>query len=457
VLFNNVNGYGNTAVGYAALYYSNGGGNNAVGATALYLNKSGNNNEAMGFSALYNNSTGSNNVAIGHESLDNNITGNSNVAVGLDALASSKNNSDNVAIGNSALQYYNDEGNHGAVVAVGSKALVNNTTGYRNTAVGTNALQTVTKGFDNTSLGYGADVSAYNLVNATAIGSGAIVNASNKVVIGANLPGIMVIGGYAPWTNFSDGRFKENVKEDVPGLQFITKLRPVTYTVNTRKLNEHIMQKMPDSIRAKRLKDTEAFTKVSNKIQTGFIAQEVERTAKEIGYDFDGVNAPQNETDNYSIAYGEFVVPLVKAVQELSRMNDKKDSAMTALKKQNDQLETRLDEIEKLLFQTTGNNIPSLKQSFQNVELGMAAKLEQNIPNPFTNTTSIHYYLPENNGNVYINFYNTSGALLRSERLQGTGYGNINVKAKDLPVGTFQYSLIIDGRIIDTKKMVQIK
>ena len=51
---------------------------------------------------------------------------------------------------------------------------------------------------------------------------------------------------------------------------------------------------------------------------SGFIAQEVEAAAEEANYDFSGLGAPKDENDFYSLRYAEFVVPLVKAVQELS-------------------------------------------------------------------------------------------------------------------------------------------
>ena len=55
-------------------------------------------------------------------------------------------------------------------------------------------------------------------------------------------------------------------------------------------------------------------------IHTGFIAQEVEIAAQESGFEFDGVHHPANEKDPYTLAYAEFVVPLVKAVQEQQQM-----------------------------------------------------------------------------------------------------------------------------------------
>jgi len=56
-------------------------------------------------------------------------------------------------------------------------------------------------------------------------------------------------------------------------------------------------------------------------VQSGFIAQDVEAAAQSIGYEFSGIDAPKNENDLYGIRYAEFVVPLVKAVQELSEEN----------------------------------------------------------------------------------------------------------------------------------------
>jgi hypothetical protein len=69
-------------------------------------------------------------------------------------------------------------------------------------------------------------------------------------------------------------------------------------------------------------KEHEIENQRSQIIHTGFIAQEVEAAAKEIGFDFDGVVLPQNERDNYGLRYAEFVVPLVKAVQELKAENE---------------------------------------------------------------------------------------------------------------------------------------
>jgi hypothetical protein len=73
---------------------------------------------------------------------------------------------------------------------------------------------------------------------------------------------------------------------------------------------------------------------------SGFIAQDVEKVAKSLGYDFSGIDAAKNEKDLYGLRYSEFVVPMVKAIQEqqvqieeLKKMNLELMKEIQALKK----------------------------------------------------------------------------------------------------------------------------
>ena len=116
-------------------------------------------------------------------------------------------------------------------------------------------------------------------------------------------------------------------------------------------------------------------------IRTGFVAQEVEEAAKKIGYDFSGVDKPENENTPYGLRYSEFVVPLVKAVQELSAKNDE-------LQKQNDTQEKIISNLQK--------QIDELKAIIQVDRVSTAvssASPEQNIPGTFnhTQTSAIRY------------------------------------------------------------------
>ena len=68
----------------------------------------------------------------------------------------------------------------------------------------------------------------------------------------------------------------------------------------------------------------------------------MEKAAVELGFVFSGIETPVNDKSHYGIRYAEFVVPLVKAVQELAEENDE-------LKKQNQKLANRLEIIESKL------------------------------------------------------------------------------------------------------------
>ena len=107
----------------------------------------------------------------------------------------------------------------------------------------------------------------------------------------------------------SDARFKYNIREDVPGLDFIKRLKPVTYYFDEDGLNEFTRTGKINEYR-------QVAYKSNGQLHTGFLAQDVEKIARELGYRFDGVHAPANDKDHYSLAYSQFIMPLVRSVQE---------------------------------------------------------------------------------------------------------------------------------------------
>jgi len=214
--------------------------------------------------------------------------------------------------------------------ANGIDALYYNTTGGGNTANGNDALYYNTTGNNNTAIGSSAGpaYSYSNLNNTTALGDNTVVTNSNTVMLGNS--SVTSIGGYAAWSNFSDGRFKTNVQTNVPGLAFIAKLRPVTFKWDLHKLdtyrgvNDSIIRKSPEMEQARLAREKKTYT--------GFIAQEVEQAATDCGFDFSGIVKPENDKTPYNLSYAEFVVPLVKAVQELNDQNKELAAQNKALK-----------------------------------------------------------------------------------------------------------------------------
>lgn len=362
-IFDNTTGAFNSALGYYALADNTTGAfNTAAGYYALRTNTTGAANAAYGFQAMRLNTSGSSNTAMGNQALEANTTGNFNTGIGVISLNANTTGVQNTGIGSSSLQANTTGGFNTASgnwslrwsttgtgnSAFGNSSLQLNTTGDANTGIGYFALEQNTTGSFNTAIGYNADVLTGSgaLTYATALGAQSIVNASNKVRIGNVLTS--VIEGQVAYTFPSDGRFKTNVQEQVPGLDFIMKLRPVTYNFQTQIFDQFLGMK--DSMIQKRAEDYRTSEAV---VHTGFIAQEVEKAAKEVNYDFDGLHKPSHEKDNYSLAYAEFTVPLVKAVQEQQKIivkqqqaNNEQQKKIVELQQQMAELMQRMQQIE---------------------------------------------------------------------------------------------------------------
>ncbi len=311
-LYSNFSGYENVALGNQALYSNiDGQYNVAIGNKALQNNAGGSFNVALGTGTLVHNN-GSGNIAINLNALALNIAGWGNIAIGSGSMLKNTIGNYNIAIGTTSLNI-NIGGNNN--VAVGRDAMALKHNGDNSVGVGWHSLLFDTSGYNLSAIGALSDVTLPYLNNSGAIGAGALVNDSNKIRVG-NVT-ISVIEGQVPFSSPSDGRFKYNIEENIPGLAFIKKLKPVSYNFDTRKFDSYLMQNMPDSIRNERINQMDYSASMAKK-HSGFIAQEVEKVCADLGYDFDGLHIPSpgNNTDNYSLAYSQFIVPLVKAVQE---------------------------------------------------------------------------------------------------------------------------------------------
>ena len=450
----NTLGYWNTAVGASSLRLNTTGHSNiAIGRVSLYWNTTGYENIALGTRALLKNTDGFGNLAIGTDALNENTIGVNNVAIGTDAMLDNTSGTQNIAIGTYTLQNNISGTSNTAVgfatmvnntegrgnVAIGGNALYDNTTGERNSAVGGSSLYAIIGSYN---CGFGSEAGAFNyeycegsfnsflgsysgstlqvgLTNSSAIGYFARGTASNQVRIG-NIA-VTSIGGQVAWSNLSDGRFKRDIKSDVAGLDFIKNLKPVSYIVDQDALNKFLG--VPDSLRV-------PTTEVErNTRQVGFVAQEVDALIKKSGFVFSGIESPKNENDLYAIRYGEFVVPLVKAMQELIA--------------EVDHLKEQLSQSKAGSAVAEGNIV--------------GASMYQNNPNPFSNTTEIQMELPETTRQAAIIVYNLEGKELKSITVNDRGKAMAKISANEFGAGMYLYALIVDGKVVDTKRFILTK
>ncbi|WP_029272633.1 tail fiber domain-containing protein [Flavobacterium sp. KJJ] len=302
-LINNKADY-NIGIGRESLKTSilSGGSNVAIGYRSMFANVSGGSNVAVGDMALLSNTSGGFNVALGKQALYNNIAGDSNVGVGISALSSNLSGNDNVGIGNATLSRSKLSSFN---VGIGSACLISLISGGGNVAIGYNsgiaygnigATQTLNNMENSVLIGSSTRPLNDSGYNEVVIGYQAIGRGSNTVQIGNS--SMTSIGGSVEWSIGSDLRLKKDIVTSSYGLNFINKLRPVTYKMKTGPTD----------------------------LQSGFIAQEVEVAANSIGYEFNGIVKPQNDQDFYSLRYAGFVVPLVKAVQEQQTQIDEQQA-----------------------------------------------------------------------------------------------------------------------------------
>lgn len=263
----------------------------------------------------------------------------------------------------------NDDYSNRQNTFIGYQAGSSNTTGSRNTANGYQALYYNETGDDNTALGNMAgrgdsDVSftqctfigsnSYPEVartNVTMLGYG-ILNAQctgdNQVLLG-NTAVLEIRAAVTGITAYSDKRFKSNISEDVKGLDFIMRLRPVSYNTNPEIL--HQIWGTPDSL-VKKIDHSQ----IKNTRFIGLLAQEVHEAMKQSGYtSFTGIDIPRNEKEVYSLRYVDFIMPMIKAIQEQQSMIEAQQKEIQTQKAQiqnliqeNETLRAQRTEIEKM-------------------------------------------------------------------------------------------------------------
>jgi hypothetical protein len=186
------------------------------------------------------------------------------------------------------------------------------------------------------------------------------------------------------------------------------------------------------------------------------------------------------------VEYDKVVPILAEAMQELNGQVVYQDSIIEVLTNENlaqqaqiEDLNDRLTQLENCLsgilpFLCQMNNasiqptqqevqeqlaslLPSAERTAINVNLSNknAIVLNQNVPNPFAESTTITYSVTTSVQKAQIHFYDGTGKLINSVDITERGNGQLNVFANDLSSGVYTYSLVADGQVVSTKRMVK--
>ena len=302
-------GADNTFVGTSAGTAQTTGANCVfIGKNAGSVNTTGARNVAIGHGAYANADTEVDNIAIGHNTLAPGAVagGEYNLAIGsysLDALTSADNN---VSIGYSAGTAVTTGGDNVIIGAPAGNAL---TTGYSNTFVGKNCGNAMTTGHSSTLVGMGVTLGGNDYTNAIGLGHNFSVSSNDFSFGKASNVVTNDFDADANWSRSSDVRKKREIYDQELGLDFINDLRTVRF------------QWKPSNEFPKEWNDySEKNTMDTDVIMHGFIAQEVKESldkhASDNDKEFSGWKENSDGMQNTSREM--FVIPLIKAVQELS-------------------------------------------------------------------------------------------------------------------------------------------
>ena len=182
-------------------------------------------------------------------------------------------------------------------------------------------IQNLTTGTHNVCIGYETGPNGTGVTHA--IGIGVSLGPSGDTIHMGRSGQYIYTGndGDGSWSQTSDERKKQNITDVSLGLDFVNDLRTVTY--QSKPAEEH-----PEEWGHFRYEKDEDGNEIGEKIYSevntetvhhGMIAQEVKAALDKVGSDgedFQGWNEDENGKQGLSL--GSFVLPLIKAVQELS-------------------------------------------------------------------------------------------------------------------------------------------
>lgn len=238
-------------------------------------------------------------------------------------------------------------------------------------------------------------------------------------------------------TNSSDDNHKDNVKVIDKALDHIMDLTSITYDYYNPQYDElrDRPTQLPSSRDCKNPADSANMATfqsalVESSHHYGFMTRDVELLFPDL--------VETDASGNQYVNYIELIPVIVSSIQEIA---------------------TTLN----IRGNTSGQN-PTSDQSFPDPQVSPSnhsdsrfadsATLYQNNPNPFDQTTEISYFVPTSATSATIYIFNLTGALQRTIPVTAFGHSSVTVDGSTLQPGMYVYTLVVDGQIIDSKRMI---
>lgn len=239
--------------------------------------------------------------------------------------------------------------------------------------------------------------------------------------------------GTSTWTIASDRRLKKDITDFKDGLSVLEKIHPVWFSYNGE-------AGMP-----------------TDKKFVGIIAQEMKEAAPYMVGSFSAEDQKGNKTEYLDYDANALFYILVNSVKEQQSIIKKQQDQIT---QQDDELndvktelaliKAQLAKIEKLLSSSPTSTIEDVSECCD-------ASLEQNYPNPFSESTTINYTINEDAKKAIIIVSAQNGVEINRYEVAPKGSGQLIIPANTLAAGIYFYQLVVDGKNVDVKSMEIIR
>lgn len=151
----------------------------------------------------------------------------------------------------------------------------------------------------------------------------------------------------------------------------------------------------------------------------------------------------EDPNGNISINYIEMVPLLVQSINELK-------ADIEDLKEDNARLRSELTGKDGAI--KSRNEATDLE--FSDIDI---LSLSQNDPNPFSERTTINLTVPQEVTTAAVFFYDMNGKQIDKRIITERGHSQLSVTSAGFSEGLYLYSLIADGKVIATRKMILTK
>lgn len=287
---------------------------------------------------------------------------------------------------------------------------------------------------DYTPMNYGAGVygtskSTMKILSSTYAGYfDGLVGVYGSLTVSGNIYGSMLSNAIPTSSSNAATVIRENASDVANNL---STLRMASFYLEQPQEESVELTVNRDSSDENTIQQTRVVSPLSNgeiqrysRMHYGLDADELEEVFPDLVYD--------NEDGTKSINYVEMVPILVQAINEL--------------KSEIDVLKGNDDNVKKFKAQTT--SVDGMGKDVTLLGLG------QNKPNPFGTVTNIKVSIPENVQKAFVYVYDLIGKKLQQVDIPARGKQTVTLNAATLTDGMYLYSLIADGKVVETKRMI---